>query len=83
MQRRRTLAVWQTNLRHLSPRFADDIVRDALVVRACRVLLLTDRHVVYCKAKSLGGPTAEYKVRWRLCLQDVNNVLCAPPMPAP
>ena len=70
------LAGWQAALRALSSRLTGDSVRDVLVTRAARVLLLTDRHVVYCKAKHLDGASAKYHVRWVLRIQHVNNVLC-------
>jgi hypothetical protein len=75
--RRRVLAAWQANLSYLAPKYGGDTVRDAIVTRSCRVLLLTNKHIVYCKAKGLAGESAKYRVRWSLCLQDVNNVLCA------
>lgn len=76
-QRRRLLALWQESLSHVAERLKGDIIAEALIVSASRVLLLTDKHVVLCKARQLTNGGVSYRVKWFVRLVDVNNILCA------
>jgi hypothetical protein len=81
--RRRVVALWQQSLPFLSEALRGDTVTEALPVRPRRVLLLTERHVVYCKARSLDGSIRTYRKRWLLPLRNINNVLGALTNPTP
>lgn len=69
--------MWQRSLASVHSKLRGDKVENVLTVRPRRVLVLTNRHVVYCCAKFLDR-THTVRLRWFLDYQNVNNILGAP-----
>lgn len=78
--RLRQRRIWERSLPQMSPRFVSDTVLYAVMVRRGRVLLLSNRHVIYCKARTFAPET--FRLRWYLDVANINNVLGAHPPPA-
>lgn len=72
--------MWQQSLPQMSPRFVADEVVYAVTVRRGRVLLLSNRHVIYCKARYWAPES--FRLRWFLEVANINNVLGRPLCPA-
>ena len=70
---RRQRRMWEQTLPQLSPKFSSDALLYAVTVRRGRVLLLSDRHVIYCKARYYSPET--FRLRWYLDVENINNVL--------
>lgn len=70
--------MWEQLLPEMSPKFVADTVRYAVMVRRGRVLLLSNRHVIYCKARYL--VPGSFRLRWYLDVANINNVLGVHPV---
>lgn len=68
--------MWQQSLPQMSPRFGRDTIVYAVTVRRGRVLLLSNRHVIYCKARYWAPES--FRLRWYLDVANINNVLGMP-----
>ena len=70
----RTLqAAWQRVLPEFFPEMAGDTVTDVLNVRPTRVVLVTDKHVAYLRARHLREHSV-YKAKWLVPLSEVQNI---------
>lgn len=70
--------MWQRNLASVHSRLQGDKVENVLTVRPRRVLVLTDRHVMYCRARFLDHAHT-VRLRWILDISNVNNILGVQP----
>eukprot|EP00892_Ulva_mutabilis_P007162 jgi/Ulvmu1/4818/UM020_0103.1 len=66
--------MWQRSLASVHSKLRGDRVENVLTVRPRRVLVLTNRHVVYCQAKYLDRAQT-VRLRWLLDCSNVNNIL--------
>jgi hypothetical protein len=76
--RARLLRMWESVLPQMSPRFVGDRLEEVLTVRPRRVLLLSNLHIIYCKAR-YNAPES-FRMRWYLEMANINNVLGAWPL---
>lgn len=70
--------MWQRSLASVHSRLKGDKVENVLTVRPRRVLVLTDRHVMYCRARFLDHAHT-VRLRWILDISNVNNILGVQP----
>ena len=66
-------AAWQRVLPEFFPEMANDTVTDVINVRATRVVLVTDKHVAYLKAKHLREHSV-YKAKWLVPASEMQNI---------
>ena len=66
-------AAWQRVLPEFFPAMAQDVVTDVINVRATRVILVTDRHVAYLRARHLRQHSV-YKAKWLVPIAEVQNI---------
>lgn len=66
-------AAWQRVLPDFFPDLGIDKVTDVLYVRTTRVLLVTDRHIAYLRARHLGNHSI-YKPKWLIPLSEIQNI---------
>lgn len=71
--------MWQRSLALLSDKLEHDQLAEMLNVRVDRTIVITDRHLVYCRATHVQEGHTQYKMRWLLPLQDINNISGARP----
>jgi hypothetical protein len=70
----RTLqAAWQRVLPEFFPEMSGDTVTDVINVRPTRVVLVTDKHVAYLRARHLREHSV-YKAKWLVPLSEVQNI---------
>ncbi len=70
----RTLqAAWQRVLPEFFPEMAGDTVTDVINVRPTRVVLVTDKHVAYLRARHLREHSV-YKAKWLVPVSEVQNI---------
>jgi hypothetical protein len=66
-------AAWQRVLPEFFPSMAADVVTDVINVRPTRVVLVTDRHVAYLRARHLRQHSV-YKAKWLVPVAEVQNI---------
>ena len=64
---------WQRVLPEFFPAMAGDNVTDVINVRATRVVLITDRHVAYLRARHLRQHSV-YKAKWLVPIAEIQNI---------
>ena len=64
---------WQRVLPEFFPEMAGDTVTDVINVRATRVVLITNRHVAYLRARHLREHSV-YKAKWLVPAAEVQNI---------
>lgn len=70
----RTLqAAWQRVLPEFFPEMSGDTVCDVINVRPTRVVLVTDKHVAYLRARHLREHSV-YKAKWLVPVSEVQNI---------
>jgi len=70
-------AAWQRVLPEFFPTMAEDSVSDVINVRATRVVLITDRHVAYLRARHLREHSV-YKAKWLVPIAEIQNIIGDP-----
>lgn len=70
---RALVEAWQRVLPQFFPAMAEDRVLDVVNVRRSRVLLVTDRHLAYLRARHLRAHSV-YRAKWRVPLGEVQNL---------
>lgn len=70
---RTLIAAWQRVLPQFFPAMAPDRVVDVINVRSTRVLLVTDRHLAYLRARHLRQHSI-YRAKWLVPLSEVQNL---------
>ena len=72
-QSRALQAAWQRVLPEFFPEMAEDTVTEVINVRATRVVLVTDRHVAYLRARHAREHSV-YKAKWLVPAAEVQNI---------
>lgn len=70
---RALMAAWQRVLPEFFPALAEDTVTDVINVRSTRVILITDRHVAYLRARHMRRNSI-YRAKWLLPIAEVQNL---------
>lgn len=70
---RTLIAAWQRVLPQFFPGMSEDRVVDVINIRTTRVLLVTDRHLAYLRAKHLRVHSI-YRAKWLVPLTEVQNL---------
>jgi len=73
VQARALQAAWQRVLHEFFPKMEGDTVTDVINVRATRVVLITDRHVAYLRARHK-REHSEYKAKWLVPIMEIQNI---------
>lgn len=66
-------AAWQRVLPEFFPEMSNDTVADVINVRDTRVILITDRHVAYLRARHLPEHSI-YKAKWLVPISEIQNI---------
>ena len=66
-------AAWQKVIPEFFPQMANDNVTDVIHVRSTRVILVTDRHIAYLRARHLGNHSV-YKSKWLIPISEIQNI---------
>lgn len=66
-------AAWQRVLPEFFPEMAHDTVTDVINVRSTRVVLVTDNHIAYLRARHLREHSV-YKAKWLVPAAEVQNI---------
>jgi len=66
-------AAWQRVLPEFFPQLREDTVGDVLNTRDTRVVLITDKHIAYLRARHLPEHSV-YKAKWLIPIEEVQNI---------
>lgn len=72
-QQRQLMAAWQRVLPDLFPLMGDDVVEDVVNVRSTRVVMVTDRHITYLRARHEPHQSI-YKAKWMVPISEIQNL---------
>lgn len=73
MQLRALMAAWQRVLPEFFPQMAADTVEDVVNIRSTRVVLITDRHIAYLRARHMQSHSI-YKAKWLVPITELQNL---------